>query len=130
MGKPYELMLYLELKAEARRRNLPLRGSKAELIRRLVASDQGETYRPENTAPKPPDIVIETAGRGDDNPSQKFNICGGCKQWDRRCICQDGQNTKKPRQSGASDTEGESSAPTGPGTNRRAGRYIHRGTFA
>lgn len=122
--RPYAAMKYVELKAEAKRRGLPLRGSKDDLVHRLFANDKGEVYRPSRDASKPEDKIVTTTG------NNAFTICGGCRQWERRCICKDGQITKKPGPSGIGPSSKASAKTTGPGENNRDGRYIHRGTFA
>lgn len=129
-NKAYWNQSVAELRQECKRRRILMRGNKPDVIERLIAWDEQQSKK-EVTGAKLPadDMIVTTAGRDEDNPPQKFIICGGCEQWKRRCICRDGENTEEPGQGGTRNPKKKSAKAAGPGQNKRDGRYIHHGTF-
>lgn len=86
MTNTYEGLLYRQVKELARRRGLPIRGSKDVIIARLIADDQPEKPKPKKVTTKP-NKVIESPG------GMEFEICGEHDRWKAVCGCADAEDT-------------------------------------
>lgn len=124
-GVPYWHRTVPELRKECGKRRIGTKGNKPDLVARLIEYDEGNARKdPEETLPTAEDTIVTTQG------GSAFVICGGCNNWERRCICANGQDPEEPRKNRATNPDETSSAPVGAKPNKRNGRYIHRGTFA